>query len=115
MTVRLRGISNDAVPSFQFIVSALRRSWGDANNDSLWSVMSAVSPSRSASCAVPPIENRWCRLGGGIGRAENLVAENFPGTLFGIDHGARQAPVEWGRALAFSPQFLCRCQVLTYV
>ncbi len=35
MTVRLRGISNDAVPSFQFIVSALRRSWGDANNDSL--------------------------------------------------------------------------------
>jgi len=29
------GISNDAVPNFQFIVSAVRRSWASANRDSL--------------------------------------------------------------------------------
>ena len=29
------GISTEAMPSFQFIVSAVRRSWGEANKDSL--------------------------------------------------------------------------------
>ena len=32
---RRLGISNDAVPNFQFIVSAVRRSWADANKDAL--------------------------------------------------------------------------------
>ena len=32
---RRLGISNDAVPNFQFIVSAVRRSWGEANKDAL--------------------------------------------------------------------------------
>ena len=32
---RRLGISNDAVPNFQFIVSAVRRSWGEANKDVL--------------------------------------------------------------------------------
>ncbi len=32
---RRLGISNDAVPNFQFIVSAVRRSWAEANKDAL--------------------------------------------------------------------------------
>ena len=32
---RRLGISNDAMPNFQFIVSAVRRSWAEANKDSL--------------------------------------------------------------------------------
>jgi len=32
---RRLGISNDAVPNFQFIVSAVRRSWGEANKAAL--------------------------------------------------------------------------------
>jgi ABC-type nitrate/sulfonate/bicarbonate transport system substrate-binding protein len=32
---RRLGVSNDAVPNFQFIVSVIRRSWGEANKDAL--------------------------------------------------------------------------------
>lgn len=32
---RRLGVSNDAVPNFQFIVSVVRRSWGEANKDAL--------------------------------------------------------------------------------
>ena len=32
---RRLGVSNDAVPNFQFTVSVVRRSWGEANKDAL--------------------------------------------------------------------------------
>jgi ABC-type nitrate/sulfonate/bicarbonate transport system substrate-binding protein len=39
----LRGISNDAVPRFQFIVGAVRRSWGEANKDALVRYISGLA------------------------------------------------------------------------